>query len=52
MADIDVVPKRGTNVWLWIILAIVLAAVLFWILGAFSGDTNRMGDLMNSSPLT
>jgi len=28
MADIDVVPKRRTNTWAWILLALVLLAVL------------------------
>ena len=33
MADIDVVPKGRTNVWLWIVLAIVVVAVLWWAFG-------------------
>ena len=32
MADIDVVPKQRSNVWLWIVLAIVVIAVIFWAL--------------------
>jgi len=49
MADIDVVPKRGTNVWLWVILAIVAAVIVFALLGAFSGH-NRVGHLMDQRP--
>jgi hypothetical protein len=50
MADIDVVPKRTTNLWLWIIAAIVLAVILFAFMGAFSGDSaNRVGELMNGA---
>jgi hypothetical protein len=37
MADIDVVPKHHSNMWLWIVLAIVVIAVLFW---AFAGRTH------------
>jgi uncharacterized protein YggT (Ycf19 family) len=49
MADIDVVPKQGTKVWLWIIVAIVLAVILFALMGAFSGDeANRIGELINA----
>ena len=31
MADIDVV-KRGSHVWLWIILAVVVALILWYVL--------------------
>jgi len=37
VADIDVVPKQRSNMWLWIVLAIVVIAVLIW---AFSGRTH------------
>jgi len=33
MADIDVVPKRRTNVWLWVILAVIVLAILWMALG-------------------
>jgi len=32
MADINVVPKHGTNAWMWIVLAIAVIAILFWAL--------------------
>ena len=38
MADIDVVPKHRNYVWLWILLAIIVVAVLFW---AFRGNATR-----------
>jgi hypothetical protein len=41
MADIDVV-KKGSHVWLWIILAIVIALVLWYVMagsGARSAQT-------------
>lgn len=30
MADIDVVPKRRTNVWLWIVLALIVLVAIWW----------------------
>jgi hypothetical protein len=33
MADIDVVPKRRTSTWLWIIIALVVIVVLWMMLG-------------------
>jgi len=47
MADIDVVPKHGTRVWVWILLAIVVVAVLFW---ALAGRTHAAAEL-RSLPL-
>lgn len=35
MADIDIVPKRGTSIWLWVVLVLLALAVLFWFM---SGD--------------
>jgi hypothetical protein len=37
MANIDVVPKRPTSVWVWVIAAIIVAVVLF-ALFAMRGD--------------
>ena len=52
MAEIDVVPKKRTNVWMWIIAAIVVAVILFALMGAFSDDApNRVGELMKSRPV-
>jgi len=52
MADIDVV-KKGTNVWLWIVLAIIVALVLWFMMGR-RGDTanaNRTGfNLYHAQP--
>jgi hypothetical protein len=31
MADIDVVPKNRSNVWLWVVLAIIAIAAM-WVL--------------------
>ncbi len=32
MADIDVVPKRRSLTWLWILAAIVIVALILWAL--------------------
>jgi hypothetical protein len=51
MADIDVVPKRRSNVWVWIIVAIVLALILLALMGVFPGRSpNRIGESLNSLP--
>jgi bacteriorhodopsin len=44
MADIDIVPKRGTSIWLWVILAVLALAVIFWFL---SGDPSPVTQLQN-----
>ena len=33
MADIDIVHKKRTSVWLWVALAIIVLAVLFLLFG-------------------
>jgi len=43
MADIDVVPKRKTNVWLWVIVAL-LVIVALWFMFARNGSS-QVGDL-------
>ncbi len=49
MADIDVVPKKHSNTWLWVILAIIVLAIILTMTGVFShdrnGSTNRVGEL-------
>jgi bacteriorhodopsin len=32
MADIDVVPKHRSHLWLWILLAVIVIAVIVWSL--------------------
>jgi hypothetical protein len=41
MADIDVVPKRHTTTWLWVILALIVVAVVLFMLFARGGDQMR-----------
>ena len=36
MADIDIVHKKRTSVWLWVALAIVALVVLFLLFGMFA----------------
>jgi uncharacterized protein (TIGR02271 family) len=53
MADIDVVPKSKSNMWLWIIAAIVLAVVLWVIMATMFADTpERVGQLMTEPAST
>jgi hypothetical protein len=50
MADIDIVPKRRSgNLWLWIIIAIIVVAALWFALGR-SGRTSRVGSLDGGAP--
>ena len=49
MADIDVV-KKGTSVWIWILLAVVLAVVLWFVLGMNRTETTT-GQLHGTQPL-
>jgi len=52
MADIDVVPKKGTNVWLWIIAALVVLAILWAVLASGRSDTGQTtGQLLDSGPV-
>jgi hypothetical protein len=48
MADIDVVPKYRSYSWLWIALAIIVVALLFW---ALAGRTHAAAT-MNGLPET
>jgi len=34
MADIDIVHKRGSSVWLWVVLIVVALALLFWFMSS------------------
>jgi hypothetical protein len=41
MADIDVVPKRHTSVWIWVVAALLVVAVLLFFLFPMGGDQTR-----------
>lgn len=51
MADIDVVPKKGSNIWLWVIAAIVILAIIWAVLGGRS-RAPRTGELRGEIPVT
>jgi hypothetical protein len=52
MADIDVVPKRRSNLWWWIIAAIVVAVIIFVLMGRNpSRTTGRVSELGSAPPL-
>jgi hypothetical protein len=42
MADIDIVPKHRSYTWLWIVLAIVIVAIVWWALSS-GHNANRVG---------
>jgi hypothetical protein len=44
MADIDIVPKRNSMTWVWVLLAIVLVAFLVWAMMG-RGDAPGSGSL-------
>jgi bacteriorhodopsin len=52
MADIDVVPKRRTNMWLWIVLAVIVALVLFALMGGMMGDSPQGTGILTAPPVT
>jgi hypothetical protein len=39
MADIDIVPKRRTNTWIWVVLAAVVVLALLWLILGGGGTT-------------
>jgi uncharacterized membrane protein YhaH (DUF805 family) len=51
MADINVVPKKRSSVWMWVILAVIVALVLFMLMGAFSNEAaNELSEMLNNYP--
>jgi hypothetical protein len=40
MADIDVVPKRSSHLWMWIIIAVVLLAIIWAVVGSRRANTS------------
>lgn len=49
MADIDIVPKHRSNMWLWIVIALVIVAALWFALGN-RGRSARVGLLETPPP--
>ncbi len=49
MADIDIVPKHRSRTWLWIVLAIIVIAIV-WFALASSRGTGRVGAVLNGAP--
>jgi hypothetical protein len=49
MANIDVV-KKGSHLWLWIMLAVVIALVLWFVLGKSSRGPAQSGSIERTVP--
>jgi len=47
MADIDIVPKRRTGSWVWILVAVVVLALILWMMMS-RGNAGRSGALDRS----
>ncbi len=45
MADIDIVPKHRSYLWLWIVVAIIIIAIVWWALASGGHAGNRTGAL-------
>jgi len=48
MADIDVVPRRGGNTWMWVVLAAVVVALVLWVVAR---RTRTVTELYEAHPL-
>lgn len=44
MADIDIVQKKGSSIWLWVVLVVLALAVLFWFM---SGEPAQVTQLQH-----
>jgi hypothetical protein len=42
MADIDIVPKRRSSTWMWVLLAAIIVALIVWMM-AGSADVPSSG---------
>ena len=53
MADIDVVPKRRTNLWIWVVLALVVIVVLWMVFGrgASASRSSQLNDVEPMAPV-
>lgn len=51
MADIDVVPQRRSAIWVWVLLALVVLAVLLVIGLAGRADASTMFQQFHGEPV-
>jgi hypothetical protein len=52
MADIDVVPKKKTNLWLWWILAAIIVALILFMLFGSSDAPSAVGEMIEHGAMT
>ncbi len=43
MADIDIVPKHRSYLWLWIVIALIILAVLWYVLAGNGTPDGTLG---------
>jgi bacteriorhodopsin len=44
MADIDIVQKKGSSIWLWVVLVVLALAVLFWFMSGDPAPVTQLRD--------
>ena len=45
MADIDIVPRMRSSTWLWVVLALIVLAVIFWLVAGGTRPETSIGAL-------
>ena len=50
MADINVVPKKRTSAWVWIVVAIVVALIVWAIMSGSNAPTQPVSELDQPDP--
>jgi hypothetical protein len=51
MADIDIVRKERSNLWVWIVLAVVVLLALYFLFGRGPSEI-RSGAIIDHAPVT
>jgi bacteriorhodopsin len=51
MADIDIVPKKRSATWVWVLLAVVVLAVIIWMLMGRAPSRTTRGDTTVGHPV-
>ena len=46
MADIDIVPKRHSSTWMWVVLAIVVIGLIWWMTAGGTQNPTTTGSIL------